>query len=241
VAHRLNSAGPEGRTVVQTPFESTAQRLRALRARPAPSLEEVERAYARYAPIYDVLFGLVLQPGRRALAQAVSARYGTSGCRLLEVGVGTGLTLPLYPPVARITGVDVSAPMLSIARRRADGLAGRSIDLRLTDGERLPFADASFDVVTMPYVLSVTPAPARLVAEARRVCRRGGTIFILNHFSGSRFWWALERLVRPLAHRIGFRSEFTLEENVLSHHWSVVDVREVNLLGLSRLVTIRNA
>jgi phosphatidylethanolamine/phosphatidyl-N-methylethanolamine N-methyltransferase len=108
------------------------------------------------------------------------------------------------------------------------------------DGESLAFPDNTFDCVTLPYVLSVTPDPARLVAEVRRVCRKGGVIFILNHFTGSRFWWALERMVRPMADRIGFRSDFDFDEQVLKHDWDVQAVKEVNLLGLSKLVTIRN-
>ncbi|HZZ91103.1 MAG TPA: class I SAM-dependent methyltransferase [Usitatibacter sp.] len=225
-----------------TPAQATQIRSGAAAREPfahEPTLTEVERAYGRYAPVYDLVFGLVLHPGRRALARAVAARCGEQGARLLEIGVGTGLTLPLYPPSMAITGVDVSEPMLAKARRRARSL-GRPIRLELSDGERLPFPDASFDVVTLPYVLSVTPTPARLVSEARRVCGRGGTLFVLNHFSGSRFWWSLERLVRPLANRIGFRSDFSLEEHVLSHDWKVLEVKAVNLFGLSRLVTIRN-
>jgi phosphatidylethanolamine/phosphatidyl-N-methylethanolamine N-methyltransferase len=92
----------------------------------------------------------------------------------------------------------------------------------------------------MPYVLSVTPNPTQLVREVRRVCRKGGTIVLLNHFSGSRAWWLLETLLRPLASRIGFRSEFDFDEHVTRHDWIVSSVVSVNVLGLSRLVTIRN-
>jgi phosphatidylethanolamine/phosphatidyl-N-methylethanolamine N-methyltransferase len=74
----------------------------------------------------------------------------------------------------------------------------------------------------------------------RRVCRPGGTIFILNHFSGSRFWWVLERAVRALADKVGFRSDFSYEEHILSHDWQVVRLTTVNLFGLSKLVEIRN-
>jgi phosphatidylethanolamine/phosphatidyl-N-methylethanolamine N-methyltransferase len=94
--------------------------------------------------------------------------------------------------------------------------------------------------VALPYVLSVTPNPDKLVAEIRRVCRKGGTILILNHFSGSRFWWLLERAVRSLADRIGFRSDFCYKEQILRHDWEVQSVRNVNFLGLSKLVTIKN-
>ena len=207
---------------------------------PATSSAHVVDAYRRYAPIYDRVFGAVLEPGRRALAQAASSLGNGSPATLLEIGVGTGLTLPLYAPSLRVTGVDISAPMLAKARARAASLGDRRIDLRLMDGERLDFPDGAFDCVALPYVLSVTPDPARLVAEMRRVCRSDGTILILNHFTGSSFWYLLERLARPMADRIGFRSDFDFAQQVERHDWRVVDVKQVNLMGLSKLVTIRN-
>jgi phosphatidylethanolamine/phosphatidyl-N-methylethanolamine N-methyltransferase len=156
----------------------------------------------------------VYEHGRRELAR--SASQLVKGHSLLEIGVGTGLTLPLYPQDFAITGVDICPDMLGRAQRRAERqLNGRNIRLQLMDGERLDFADGSFDCVVLPYVLSVTPDPARLVAEARRVCRKDGVIFVLNHFSGSRFWWLLERMVRPLANVVGFRSDFSLDEHVM--------------------------
>jgi phosphatidylethanolamine/phosphatidyl-N-methylethanolamine N-methyltransferase len=207
---------------------------------PAASSAHVVDAYRRYAPVYDWLFGAVLEPGRRALAEAAS-RLGDGGrLKLLEVGVGTGLTLPLYSPTLEVTGVDISAPMLAKAQARAAGLRGRTVELRLMDGERLDFPDGAFDCVVLPYVLSVTPDPARLVAEVRRVCRKDGTILILNHFTGSRTWWLLERLARPMADRIGFRSDFDFEQQIRGHDWKVDSVRAVNLLGLSKLVILRN-
>lgn len=197
----------------------------------------VKRAYRFYAPLYDRLFGAVLEPGRRAMARAVCSLGPQS---VLEVGVGTGLTLPHYPPSAAVTGIDLSGEMLAIARERARQLHGRRIALQAMDAEAMDFPDGSFDSVTLPYVLSVTPNPQRLVAEVRRVCRKGGTIFVLNHFSGSRSWWLLERAVRSAAGRIGFRSDFSLADQVLRHDWQVRSVTKVNLLGLSRLVEIRN-
>lgn len=207
---------------------------------PAASCVHVVDTYRRYAPIYDRLFGAVLEPGRRALAQAASSLCNGSRLTLLEIGVGTGLTLPHYSPSLEVTGVDISAPMLAKARERAAQLGDRAIELRLMDAERLDFPDGAFDCAALPYVLSVTPDPARLVAEVRRVCRKGGTILVLNHFTGSSAWWLLERLARPMADRIGFRSDFDFAQQIQCHDWRVDAVQEVNLLGLSKLVTIRN-
>lgn len=198
----------------------------------------VDQAYRRYAPIYDLVFGGVLEGGRRRLAEQVRR---LAPKRLLEVGVGTGLTLFDYPVDTEVVGVDLSEPMLMRAQQRARQLRERSVTLMLMNGESLAFADGTFDCVTLPYVLSVTPDPRRLVAEARRVCAPGGDLFIINHFSGSRFWRPLERLVGSAADRIGFRSNFDYAEHVLAHDWTVLSVRPVNLLGLSRLVHLRNA
>ena len=201
------------------------------------SVDNVVSTYRFYAPLYDRVFGAIFEPGRRALAEAACSIRPDS---LLEVGVGTGLTLSQYPSDAEIVGIDVSSEMLDIARWRAEQLPDRNIQLSVMNAEHMDFPDGYFDCVALPYVLSVTPNPEKLVAEIRRVCRKGGTILILNHFSGSRFWWLPERAVRSLADRIGFRSDFCYNEQVLRHDWEVLSARNVNFLGLSKLVTIRN-
>lgn len=202
-----------------------------------PSPADVVRTYGAYAPIYDRLFGALLEPGRRALTMAVAALQPAS---VLEVGVGTGLTLAGYPPAARVVGVDLSLDMLGHARRRAAGMPGRDIELRVMNAEQMDFAEASFDCVVLPYVLSVTPNPARLVREVRRVCKPGGSIVVLNHFNGSAQWRLLEKLVQSAADRIGFRSDFSYDEHIAGHDWRVESVVPVNLFKLSKLVVIRN-
>ena len=198
---------------------------------------DVVDTYRRYAPLDDWVFGAVLEPGRRALAEAVRRENPAT---LLEVGVGTGLLLPQYPAEAKVTGIDLSQAMLDKAQQRAAQMPERDIRLLRSNGETLGFAANAFDCVTLPYVLSVTPDPARLIGEALRVCKPGGSIFVVNHFSGSRTWWLLERMVRPLAARIGFRSDFSLQEQILDHGWQIESIRTVNLFGLSRLIHIRN-
>lgn len=202
------------------------------------TLDNVVDTYRFYAPLYDRLFGAALEPGRRALTDKVASLDPKT---ILEVGVGTGLTLARYPASSTVVGIDISHHMLEVARERAKALPGRNIQLMAMDAESMDFPDNSFDCVAIPYVLSVTPNPARLVAEIRRVCRKDGTILILNHFSGSRVWWFLERAVRSLADKIGFRSDFCYDEQILTYDWEVISVNKVNLFGLSRLVAIRNS
>ncbi|MGJ7535005.1 MULTISPECIES: class I SAM-dependent methyltransferase [unclassified Variovorax] len=202
------------------------------------SRAQVERSYRRYAPVYDLLFGASLGPGRVAMTRLVQTLAPE---HILEVGVGTGLTLSQYPASSRITGVDVSQEMLATARQRVRSDDADRIDLRAMDAEAMDFADDTFDCVTLPYVLSVTPNPDKLVREVRRVCRPDGHILIVNHFSGQAPWRLLESLARPLSSWLGFRSEFSLERHVLSHDWNVLSVTPTNLLALSRLIHIRNA
>jgi phosphatidylethanolamine/phosphatidyl-N-methylethanolamine N-methyltransferase len=201
------------------------------------SRQAIVRAYRRYAPVYDWLFGAILKPGRRALTATV---HDLNPKSVLEVGVGTGLTLGDYPSDCRLVGIDLCDEMLDLARSKAEKLWPRKIELEAMDAESMSYPSDTFDCVTVPYVLSVTPHPERLVAEIRRVCRPGGTVIILNHFSGSRFWRLFEAVVRKLAEKVGFRSDFEFEEHVLRHGWEIVSVRKVNPFGLSKLVTIRN-
>nr|WP_315469545.1 class I SAM-dependent methyltransferase [uncultured Undibacterium sp.] len=200
-------------------------------------VEDVKKTYRFYAPMYDFLFGAVLEPGRRLLCKEVKQ---TKPKKLLEIGVGTGLLLDKYPIEAQITGIDISEAMLEVARKRVQALKHPNITLTLGNGETLPYEDNSFDCVVLPYVLSVTPDPAILVAEARRVCKDEGTILVLNHFSGSKRWLLLEKLVRNFAERIGFRSDFSYEENILIHDWEVLHLETTNLFGLSKFIILKN-
>jgi len=204
---------------------------------PPVSEAGVARTYDRLAPLYDTLFGQVLEPGRKRMAQRVRTLQPAS---LLEVGVGTGLALAGYPAECRIVGIDLSHDMLDRARERAAALPRHQIAIEHMNAERMRFPDGAFDCVTLPYVLSVTPRPAELVREVRRVCKPGGTIIVLNHFSGSRLWWLLERAVRSAAEHVGFRSDFRYDDQILAHDWQVLGVEPVNLFGLSKLVVLRN-
>ena len=204
---------------------------------PPVSEAGVARTYDRLAPLYDTLFGQVLEPGRKRMAQRVRTLQPDS---LLEVGVGTGLALAGYPAECRIVGIDLSHDMLDRARERAAALPRHQIAIEHMNAERMRFGHGAFDCVTLPYVLSVTPRPAELVREVRRVCKPGGTIIVLNHFSGSRLWWLLERAVRSAAEHVGFRSDFRYDDQILAHDWQVLGVEPVNLFGLSKLVVLRN-
>jgi phosphatidylethanolamine/phosphatidyl-N-methylethanolamine N-methyltransferase len=178
-------------------------------------IESVKAAYRRYAAYYDAVFGPVLQPGRKAVVQALGLR---SGERVLEVGVGTGLSLPLYPRDVRITGIDVSREMLEKARARVARRHMANVEALLEmDAERMSLADASFDKVVAMYVVSVVERPDRLLEELHRVCRPDGEIFLVNHVrSDNRVIGALEKALAPLSDKLGFRPDFELRDMVSS-------------------------
>lgn len=147
---------------------------------------ETDAAYDRWAPIYDLIFDLPFHAGRLAAASAADLATPTQG-ELLVVGVGTGLELELLPRRARVTGIDLSAPMLEVARRRAERRAlGHVKALLQMDAGALSFDDASYDTALAPYVLTVVPDPQRVLNEMWRVLRPGGELIVMNHFSTER-------------------------------------------------------
>ncbi len=144
----------------------------------------VAAAYARWAPVYDFFFAAVMHRGRQAAAAAVNRHKGG---RILDVGIGTGLELPMFDPSLKITGVDLSGPMLQRAAHRVRqlGLAGVE-GLAVMDACRLAFPDAHFDAIIAPFVLTVLPAPEASLDEWLRVLKPGGEIILVNHIGAER-------------------------------------------------------
>lgn len=172
---------------------------------------DVAAAYARWAPVYDLAFAFVMRAGRKAAAQALGRGPG----RVLDVGVGTGLELPMIDPGLRVTGIDLSEPMLRKCRKRVEDRRLRSVEgLAVMDAVRLAFPDASFDAALAPFVLTVAPEPTLMLDELTRVVRPGGQIVLVNHISAETgLVGAVERLLARRSSTLGWRPTFP---------WSVV-------------------
>jgi phosphatidylethanolamine/phosphatidyl-N-methylethanolamine N-methyltransferase len=170
------------------------------------STQGVASAYGRLAPIYDLVFGPVFRRGRSRAVQ-VAERIGG---RILEVGVGTGLSLPQYAAGSRITGVDISEPMLEVARRRVRRHGLTNVEsIEVGDAEGLRFADDSFDIVVAQYVVTACPNPERALTEFARVVRPGGEIVITTRIGADRGVRAgIERGLMPVTTKLGWRTEF---------------------------------
>lgn len=198
--------------------------------------DAVKAAYARYANVYDALFGPVLQRGRKAVIEALGCRPGE---RILEVGVGTGLSLPIYPPGVEVTGIDLSAEMLERARARVvrqklTHVAG----LYEMNAEEMTFPDGTFDKVVAMYVVSVVENPQRLLRELHRVCAPHGEILLVNHvLSDNPLLGAVERSLARFSEKLGFRPDFQLTD-LVNGSARIETVATVNLLW--KVMRVRN-
>jgi phosphatidylethanolamine/phosphatidyl-N-methylethanolamine N-methyltransferase len=205
--------------------------------RAAIDARRVHRVYEGLARVYDSWFDWALGPGRGI---AVESMRVSAGDRVLEIGVGTGLSLPFYSEDIRFTGIDISDAMLAQARERAEQLGRTATDLHLMDATALSFGDGVFDHVLVPYVISVVPEPDRVMSEVRRVVRPGGRVTVVNHFHGENFFQrAFESLFTPLSQWLGFRMDVPLSVVTEAEGFEVLSVRRVNLLGLWRLIELR--
>ncbi|MBA5775704.1 methyltransferase domain-containing protein [Stappia sp. F7233] len=194
------------------------------------SLSSVTSAYARWAPVYDVVFNLPLSFGRKA---AVAEANRTRG-KALEVGVGTGLSLPDYDGRLTVSGIDISEDMLVRARRRvADRKLANIAELRAMDAGDLAYEDASFDVAVVMYVMTVVPDPASVLRELERVVRPGGTVIIVNHFASERGLRAVvERGLAAFGSRLGWDPLFPKERILKNTRMTLLSEKPVAPMGL---------
>jgi phosphatidylethanolamine/phosphatidyl-N-methylethanolamine N-methyltransferase len=174
-----------------------------------PDRQVMEKAYARWAPVYDALCGPFFLSGRRAVALAARSVGG----RILEIGVGTGLSFDDYDGTTEITGIDISEPMIARARERlASGCYPHVKDLLVMDAHDMAFPEASFDCVVGQFVITLVEDPERVLSECARVLKPGGQIILVNHlYSEKGLAAAVERMLAQKARKLGLRPEFPFQ------------------------------
>jgi phosphatidylethanolamine/phosphatidyl-N-methylethanolamine N-methyltransferase len=171
--------------------------------------QTITKAYACWAPVYDLVFGAVFERGRHA---AIAAAEKVGG-RILEVGVGTGLSLPHYSRDCILAAVDISEPMLRKAQERVAEFGLNNVEgLWVMDAERLSFPDASFDAVVAQYVITTVPNPEATLDEFARVLKPGGEIILVTRVGAEAgLRRSLEHWFAPAARKLGWRTEFSFE------------------------------
>jgi phosphatidylethanolamine/phosphatidyl-N-methylethanolamine N-methyltransferase len=207
-------------------------------ARPLDT-EAVRAAYARWARIYDRVFGVVSGPARR---RAIAALNALPDGRVLEVGVGTGLALPHYRRGLRVVGIDLSPEMLAQARAKVDRDRLDHVEALVEmDAEAMDLPDASFDAAVAMFVASVVPNPRRMMAEIGRVVRPGGAILLVNHFlapPGIRR--GIERAMAPFSRALGWHPDFAMEAALTADERARASLTPCPPLGLFTLVRLAN-
>lgn len=229
------------RTLMSHTLEERARSRRLPGATPEVALDAaaIRDAYRRWSSSYDIVFGGISSAGRKRAATLVNRLPGRD---VLEVGVGTGLALPRYNPDKRIVGIDLSAEMLALARRRVADEGLRNVqDLLEMDAEATEFADGQFDTAIAMFVASVVPSPRRLLAELRRVVKPGGDILFVNHFAaeGGPRWW-VERAMAPMSRRLGWHPDFATQALFEPEDIAGIETSPVPPFGIFTLVRLPN-
>ena len=202
-------------------------------------LEKVERVYTSYAGVYDRIFGKVFHEGRESAIRNLNVQPDE---HILEVGVGTGLALPLYPRHCKIVGIDLSEGMLEQAKVKTAKHGLSHVELHRMDAGAMDFADNSFDTVVAAYVVTAVPDYRKVVNEMIRVCRPGGRIIMLNHFSNqNRLINVVEKALSPITKHLGWRTDLSLHTVLEGTSLHVARKQHVNPLRLWALVECVNA
>ena len=192
-------------------------------------------AYARWAPVYDAIFGVITNS---AIRNTVAVLNSLPAGRILEIGAGTGLSLPRYKREHRIAGIDLSADMLERARKRvAERQLSNVESLQEMDASKLTFADSSFDAAVAMFLITVVPDPTAVLAEAVRVVKPGGRIVLANHFSaesGPRA--AFERWLSRYSASLGWNPEFPMERVLGNPQMRLLERRALQPLGIYTLL-----
>lgn len=201
-------------------------------------IPDIKKVYARYARIYDAIFQRWFAPRTQHVIQVLNLRPEQ---RLLDVGVGTGLALPLYPAPTPVVGIDLSRAMLREARDKVKKQHLAHVTLLEMDACQLAFREDAFDVVLAAFVISVVPDPVQMIAEMKRVCKPQGRLVLLNHFqSENRLIARLDTGLSPLWEKLGWRSDLALRELARRADLQIEQQYALHKLDLWKVVLARN-
>ncbi|HHT9120179.1 MAG TPA: class I SAM-dependent methyltransferase [Candidatus Hypogeohydataceae bacterium YC41] len=196
--------------------------------------ERLKTVYAFYSTFYDSIFGRLYAAGRRAAIRLMNIRPGEE---ILEVGVGTGTALPLYPREANVVGIDLSKEMLEKARQRQRDFGLSRVTLYEMDATKMGFTSGRFHKVIAAHTVAVVPEPLRLILEMKRVCRTGGEIYILNYAGSTKGWLSqIEKFISPFRNALGLGQHIDIESLLKEAELRIEHQERVNFLGSCSLI-----
>lgn len=200
--------------------------------------EHIKKVYSFYSWIYDAFFGKIFEHGRYVAFQMMDVKANET---ILEVGVGTGLSLPLYAKNVKVVGIDISQEMLEKAERKKQYYHLSNVDLYNMDASSMTFASNTFDKVIASHVITVVTDPLRTLNEIKRVCKKDGEIFILNYTGcNNNIISGFEKFISPFRDKVGLGKHVDLNELLRGVNLSVISERRVNFLEMCRLLKCKN-
>lgn len=203
------------------------------------NVEQIKKVYSLWSNCYDYVFKRFFGPRQQHVIESMDIQPGQ---RVLDVGVGTGLALPLFPPDCEVVGIDLSRKMLAKARGKVGELGLEHVHLLEMDAQQLAFADDSFDHVMATFVISVVPDPVRTIAEMKRVLRPEGSLVLVNHFQNERnkVVGTLEQWVAPVCRLLGWNSDIKLSDLADSANLAIANCYQMKKIDLWQVVFATN-
>lgn len=200
--------------------------------------EDIKRIYSNYSNFYDLIFKQFFLPRQKYVINQMGIRPND---KILDVGVGTGLSLPIYPKFCKVTGIDLSEKMLNKAHKKVRKYDLRNITLKQMDAMELQFEDNTFDQVIASFVISVVPDPIRVISEMKRVCKNNCNLILINHFqSNNKFMAKIEDLVNPICRKIGWRTDVDLDNLIVESNLQVNSRYKMKKFDLWKVVLAVN-
>lgn len=200
--------------------------------------EKIKQIYDSYSNVYDFIFKKFFVPRQKHVISEMNIQPNE---KILDVGVGTGLSLPLYPRHCQVTGIDLSEEMLNKAHKKIKKYDLINITLKQMDAMNLQFEDNTFDQVIAAFVISVVPDPIKVISEMKRVCKKDCNLIIINHFqSNNKFMAKIEDLVNPICCKIGWRTDVDLDSLITKSNLNVNSKYKMNKIDLWKVVMATN-
>ena len=222
-----------------TGFPYSCERRNLIEGCKVESPDTVIKIYDRWGKFYDLVFKDVFHEGRNVCVDMLDMQPGE---KLLEVGVGTGLSLPLYPSTAEIIAIDISSKMLEKAKEKVEKMGLQNVDLSVMDAQNMAYVDNTFDCVTACYVVSAAPDPHKVVSEICRVCKPGGRVVFINHFKSQKFLLAkFEELINGVCKKFGWETTLDLELLLEANNLILERQERVNIFDYWRAVLCINS